>query len=58
MNGESALLWLTTISTATKTSMIIIGASHQAFLTFRKFQISPKRDLLFAILQSENKFIY
>lgn len=50
MNGESALLWLNIISTPTRISIIIIGASHPAFLTFKKSHTSPSNDLFFDVI--------
>ena len=50
MNGDTALLCPNTIKTPTSTSIMIIGVSHQAFLTFRKSQSSAGMDLFFPIL--------
>ena len=55
MNGDNALLWLNTINAPTRISIIMIGASHQAFLTFRKSHTSPNSDLLFDMINENNK---
>lgn len=53
MKGDSALLCANIIKTLSKTRVIMMGVSHQTFLTFRKSQNSPTKDLLFDI--HENK---
>lgn len=50
MNGESVLLWLNMMSVPAKMSRMMIGASHQAFLSLRKDQVSPNNDLFLAII--------
>jgi len=47
MNGEMALLWLKMMRAPTKTSMMMMGVSHQAFRTFRKSHNSPINERLF-----------
>gem|GEM_PF-3906877 len=47
MKGDRALLWPKMIKTLTKISIMIIGASHQAFLIFKKSNVSLRKDLFF-----------
>ena len=49
MNGDTALLCPNMIKAPAKTRSMIIGVSHQAFLSLRKLQISSKKDLLLLI---------
>ena len=49
MNGDKLLLCPKTINIPIKISMIITGASHQAFLSFINAHISPNKDLFFTI---------
>ena len=49
MNGEIALDCPKMIRIPTRTSMMMIVASHQAFLTLRKDHISPSNPLFLAI---------
>ena len=48
-----ALLCPTTIKIPTTNSIMMIGVSHQAFLTLKKLQISPKKVLL-----PTNRYLY
>jgi len=54
MKGLTEELWLNIINAATKTNKTIIGASHQAFLTFKKSHNSPSNVLLFDIILTKN----
>jgi len=47
MNGETGLACPKMIRAMTSTSMPMMGAIHQAFLTLRKSHNSPMSDLLF-----------
>ena len=50
MNGDTELLCPTMIKIPTNTNMIIIGASHHAFLSFKKSHVSLSNDLFFPML--------
>jgi len=51
MNGDNELLEPTTMSIPTIKIMMIIGASHQAFLFLRNCQNSPTIDEFLPILE-------
>ena len=55
MNGDKALLWPKMIRKPTTTSRMMMGASHQAFRTFRKSQNSASRPLLFPMGAGEER---
>ncbi len=51
MNGETVLLCPNMINIPINTNMMMMGVSHQAFLSFRKDQSSAIKDLLFPIFK-------